>query len=193
MEIQQLQPIPMARMKEIEDFFYMDGVLQAHHTSTIRDHFTDNELRLFMGKHGIYVLPTIELIQFISGTIAKSGAVNPIEIGSGNGTIARESGIPATDSYMQDPLEFRHTVRTDDLPLYDLFISGLHNMPYNGPVKYGKNVKKFEGFHAVKHYKADFVLCNYVTQRYNEKFHNLGGNHFGVDFLKVMNFPTIRS
>ena len=49
-------------------------------------------------KHGMYVLPTLELIDHLKKLIAGRRA---IEIGAGNGILAKALGIHATDNHMQ--------------------------------------------------------------------------------------------
>lgn len=95
---------------------------------------------------GWYVVPTQELIQFLRDEIGSSSV---IEIGSGNGLVAKRLGIKATDSCFQDK---------PDVRLYYKTIG-------NATVKYGSNVEEIEAVDAVKKYKPHTVLGCWVTQK----------------------------
>ena len=113
-------------------------------------------MRLFLHKYGIYVLPTWELINFLKTEIVGMA----IEIGAGNGSIARGLGIKATDSYLQD---------TPEVKLYYL----AHGQPV---VKYPRDVERLNAEEAIKKYVPDTVIGAYITHKWNGK----NGNYWGV-------------
>lgn len=138
--------------------------------------FTLDEIRLCMQANGIYVLPTVELLADLKKIIPN--LTKTIEIGSGNGVIADQLGIKATDNYMQSEnfrVEKHHKHLIDDLRSSDAEM-----------VKYGKNVLRVDGNEAVKRFRPETVLACFVTHKYSKAKSELGGNFKGVDFEKVM-------
>jgi hypothetical protein len=125
------------------------------------------ERSVFCVRHGVYCLPTIELIEFLKEAIGDRDA---IEIGAGNGVIAAALGIRATDNRMQD---------TDLVRAYYGAID-------QATVKYGENVEKLSARDAVRKYKPAVVVAAWVTHKYDQRRHEAGGNEFGVDESDVL-------
>ena len=95
-----MQVIQPCNLSEIDSFAFKNNLLQVLPFSFYEDR-NQNEIKYFMYKHGIYVLPTTELITFLSKNIIGL----TIEIGAGLGAIGRSLNIKMTDSYLQaDPL-----------------------------------------------------------------------------------------
>ena len=116
----------------------------------------------FCVQHGVYCLPTQELVEWLRAELAGQKA---IEIGSGNGALARALSITATDSYMQaDPK-----------------IAALYAVQGQAPVHYGLNVEKWDAAAAVRLHRPHTVVACWVTHLYNEAEEWRAGNMFGVD------------
>ncbi len=122
--------------------------------------FGQNALSLFCLKHGIYQIPTTELIKFLQKEI---GAHKAIEIGSGNGCIGRALKIPMTDNRMQEWPEMKAYYEALGQP----------------PVKYGDDVKGMAAIPAVKHYHPTVVVACWVTHLFKPGMKV--GNAHGVD------------
>ena len=127
------------------------------------------QVALFCSKHSFYSLPTTELISWLKPGIKGKKA---IEIGSGNGAIARALEIPATDSKLQ----------TD--PLMEFYYS----MSGQKTVSYGANVEKLNAIAAIEEYKPDIVIGAWVTQLYKEgdTEDGIGSNMWGIDEQKIL-------
>lgn len=121
-----------------------------------------DERALFGLRHGIYGLPTEELVAWLKREINGRSAV---EIGAGHGALAEALGIPATDNWLQaDPAIAAH-YESRGQPV----------------VKYGEHVEKLDAAAAVAKHKPQVVIASWVTHKYSEARHEAGGNQFGVD------------
>lgn len=123
---------------------------------------TMDERAVFAHRHGIYGLPTVELIEWVKGVI---GGRSAIEIGAGHGGLAAALGIPATDNRMQEhPLIRAHYAAT--------------RQPV---VIYGDNVEPLDAQAAVAKYRPQVVVASWVTHVYSKDRDEAEGNMFGVD------------
>lgn len=138
-----------------------DGALRVMPADYYRS-TTVAERAMFGQRHGVYALPTEELIEWLSNRIAGRSA---IEIGAGHGQIAAALGIPATDSKMQD----------------DPGIAAWYAAYGQPTVRYGDNVVKLDAKQAVRKYKPQVVIASWVTHLYRPIRHHAGGNAFGVN------------
>lgn len=129
-----------------------------------------NDISVFCCKHGIYNLPTQELIEFLKENINGKEKFT-IEIGAGNGVMAKELNVVATDSLQQSD------------PKYKI----IYELARQTPVKYGDNVRKYEAIEAIKFYKPQICIGAWVTHIYNPLEHWREGNEVGVDEVKVIN------
>lgn len=128
-----------------------------------------SDISIFCVRHGFYQIPTTELIEFLITEI--DGKTNKtIEVGSGNGVLAKELGIVATDNYQQTMKKYRE--------IYELSGQAI--------VKYGKNVEKFSAKEATKKFKPHNVIACWVTHKYNPLEHWRGGNEIGVDEVDLL-------
>lgn len=123
----------------------------------------EDKLRQLMHEDGIYVLPNLELIQWLESFIDKD---KTIEIGSGTGYICQFLGIKGTDNKMQSWKDISFWYQLNGQPT----------------IQYPDHVEKLGGVFAAKTYKPDTVIGCYVTHKYNPKQHSLGGNQYGVDY-----------
>lgn len=121
--------------------------------------FDLNTIYYFMHTHGIYVLPTLELIEWLKVNIIGSA----IEIGAGNGAIGRALGVPITDSKLQDSPEIK--------AFYEAF-----NQP---TMKYPGDVEQMDAIEAIDKYSPDTVIGAFITHKFKPGMEN--GNMFGVE------------
>jgi hypothetical protein len=162
-----------SRVVERSDISYLtevlikDGEVQVVPYEFFRE-IPNNHIIQFCVEHGVYCLPTTELIDFLKQEIEGH---KTIEIGSGNGVIARALGIMGTDSKMQELAEIKQ------------HYSALGQVTVN----YGKDVISVDGEKAVSQYKPDIVIAAWVTHKYNPKEHYRHGNMYGVKEDKIIN------
>lgn len=135
--------------------------------AAIYDEFDPTILRLFCHKNAIYNIPTMELLDFIR---TECDISRTIEIGSGNGIMAAELGITATDSKQQDKAEMK--------ALY-----GLMQQP---TIPYGANVTKYDALEAIRVYRPQTVIAAWVTHKYNPAEHYREGNMEGPDEGRII-------
>lgn len=127
------------------------------------------DLQLWGNKRGVYVFPTVELIDWLR---AKIGGRTAIEIGAGHGAIGRALDIPRTDSYVQLSAEMK---------VY-------YTIHGQKPTEPPPDVLKFEASAAVANYKPQVVLGGFITQLYqpgDENEPKIGSSVFGVDELAI--------
>lgn len=105
------------------------------------------DIQIFCLKNAFYCLPTLELAEFLKIRIGNRKA---LEIGAGNGYLAKYLDILATDSYIQND------------PVMKKFYEMIARQPI---VKYGKNVIKIDGNSAVLKYKSDVTIACWVSQK----------------------------
>lgn len=142
-------------ISELESLLLKDGLIQILPYDQLKP-FEGDLMRLFLNKHGVYVLPTEELIEWLVDEIC--GVT--IEIGCGNGVIARKLEIPATDAMVQD--------RKDVQLLYALM-----NQPV---IKYPSDIEKLNAEQAIEKYNPNTVIGCFITHRWNGKT----GSEYGV-------------
>lgn len=132
--------------------------------------FNQQEISAFCVQHGIYCVPTQELVDFLKHEMAADIAADAaIEIGSGNGALARALGIPATDNRMQEHRQYR----------------AIYAELRQAPVRYGDHVVRLPAAEAVSKYQPRTVLAAWVTHKYNPQEHFRGGNMIGVDEAEI--------
>jgi hypothetical protein len=129
--------------------------------------YTRVEIGTFCVRHGIYCIPTTELVAWLRECIGEWLA---IEIGSGCGVLADALGIEATDNRMQEWPEIKQ----------------VYTLTGQTPIVYGSNVKPYNAIEALQVYKPSVVVAAWVTHRYSEKAPERGGNAWGVDFDQVL-------
>lgn len=118
----------------------------------------ENEMRYFMLQNGIYVMPTTELIDWLKENIIG----NAIEIGAGNGAIARALGVPITDSMMQQRPEIKLMYQLSGQPV----------------IEYPNDVEKLDAVRAIIKYKPDTVIGAFITHKYDKMVGD--GNMWGI-------------
>lgn len=148
-------------LSKIENEAMIDNKLQVM-PFAFYEQFTENEIKFFMHKYGIYVLPTTELIDWLRNNITGIS----IEIGAGHGAISRKLGIPITDSRMQERKEIQLMYLASGQPV----------------IKYSDDIEKLDAEQAIKKYKPNTVIGAFVTH----KFNGVNGNHWGVDLKQLI-------
>lgn len=129
---------------------------------------TTHERALLGTLLGAYGLPTIELVDWLTKVTAGR---KTIEIGSGNGVLAKAAGIQGTDNFLQ--------IRSDVRQYYAAL-----NQPI---VPYGDQVERLEAEQAVRMFKPDIVVACWVTHLWDERRPSAGGNMYGVDEEWIVN------
>lgn len=146
-----------------ESVFYEENKLKIFPAYIWRN-IDENILKIFMLKHGIYILPTTELIEWLKQNIIGRA----IEIGSGNSAIARTLNIPITDSRLQEQPEIA------------LYYESLGQPT----IKYNDDVERLDAMEAIKKYNPDTVIGAFITHRFNPKTNS--GNMYGVSEEAVL-------
>jgi len=139
----------------IREAVMQDGLIKVLPFKDYKTKFTREEILNFMIEDGIYVLPTIELIEYLKKNIIGKA----IEIGCGNGAIGRALNIPITDSMAQ--------ARPEMIEVY--------KMMQQEPIVYPADVEKLGAQSAIKKYKPDTVIAAFVTHKFNGKTGFSGG------------------
>ena len=164
-----IKPDPAAQAR-LDEFALDNGVLQVVHADFYRQ-FDQEQLSVFGHRHGLYVLPTHELIDKLDELIREaSPSRSAIEIGAGHGTLGRALGIPCTDSFMQS----------------DPAVASLYKAMGQPVITYGEHVQRLSALEAVKHCRPEVVVAAWVTHLYTEEEHHRGGNMFGVDEVALL-------
>ena len=138
---------------ELESLLIKDGLLIPVNYHNLKE-FSQNDISHFCVKHGIYQIPTIELIEFLREEIK---GYKTIEIGAGNGSIGRALGIPITDNRLQE---------RPDVKLF-------YKATGQTPIKYPSDIIKMGGNHAVNKLNPDCVIACWLTDVQN-------GNYYGI-------------
>ena len=144
---------------ELEHLLIRDGKIVPIPAAALQE-FGQNALSLFCLKHGVYQIPTTELIKYLQKEI---GGLPAIEIGSGNGCIGRALRIPMTDNKMQNWPEMQEYYKSIGQPR----------------VQYGDDVQEMAAIPAVKFHKPTVVVACWVTHLFKPGM-NVGNPH-GVD------------
>lgn len=110
--------------------------------------FSQNDISAFCVRHGLYQLPTIELIKWLKEEMGDPS--HAIEVGAGNGCIGRALGIKMYDNMHQDSDLMQEYYATMNQPT----------------VKYGGDVIKMNGNKAVNCFRPKVVISCWVTQKF---------------------------
>lgn len=116
---------------------------------------------------GVQELRNTQLCEYLRTRIAGRRA---IEIGAGNGVLARELGITATDNRQQEE---------PGLKAYYAQLS-------QPTVRYGDNVERLDANAAVAKYKPEVVIACWVTHRFDPRAESAGGSSSGVDEAAII-------
>lgn len=136
-------------------------------------------VRLWMHYKGVYLLPTIEFIDWLYENIFPEDKYDDdymdnkvIEIGAGFGLLGDSLGIRMTDSKLQE--------RNPDVMAY-------YTLMGQPLIKYPKNVIMMDANTAVNYYKARTVIGSYITfgSKSAEVCSTLGANYYGPDMEKL--------
>jgi hypothetical protein len=128
---------------------------------------TREERAIFGVKHGIYGFPTVELVERLRQLI---GSRRAIEIAAGHGQLAKALGIVATDNRMQEWDDIKRIYQDMGQPT----------------VRYGSNVVTADARKAVRLFRPEVVVAQWVTHRFDSTRLDAGGNMFGVDEERII-------
>ena len=135
--------------------------------SEVYKQFSQSHIAQLCLKHGVYCLPTTELIMWLKHRIGDRKA---IEVGAGCGVVGRAVGIKMTDNHQQA------------MPKYAALYAAMEQPTVN----YGYDVLKCDAEQAIKRFKPEVVLGCWVTHLYNPYEHERGGNEIGLDENKIV-------
>lgn len=141
MQITVLQDKPL---EQVEKLLMGNGKMQVLSGFELKQ-IPEMELRLFCHKHGVYGIPSIELLNIIREHLVPGKS---IEVGGGNGVFGRELGIPSTDSMIQNTPEMR----------------AYYSLVQQPVVEYGEDVINLEASEAIDKYQPEVVFGSWVTQ-----------------------------
>lgn len=158
--------IENAKLLTDPKLFNMAGVLQPMPAAWWDE--KPREAKMVFGHHhGIYAIPTRELIAWLGARIAR---LNTIEIGAGNGAFCSALGITGTDNFQQLMPKYKQLYEMTGQPI----------------INYGAHVENLDAIAAVRKYKPQAVLASWVTHKYDPRRPELGGNEIGVDEHKLL-------
>lgn len=136
--------------------------------------FKQEDIAAFCHIHALYQLPTIELIQWLR--LELQDFLYPavwghkvIEVGSGNGCIARNIPVVGTDNYLQTQTVMRLFYEATGQPI----------------IKYGDDVLRMDAGTAVDTFKPEVVIGCWVTQ-YGENETIIDSNPYGIKELQFL-------
>ena len=133
--------------------------------------FSQEDLSGFCLRHGLYCLPTVELLDKINALILEASPTrSAIEVGSGNGVLGKALGIHCTDNFLQN----------------DPAVRSLYQLMGQACVSYGTHVERLDAQEAVEKYRPEVVVAAWVTHQYNAAEHHRGGNVHGVDEVALL-------
>lgn len=163
----------VAEIEEIIQGYSLDGLPDMVEAGELSK-YSLTAMQIAMQKLGLYVWPTYELAQELEkhcGDIQST-----IEICSGNGVMAQEMGVPATDSFMQsDKFQPANEVEAKT----HLEVMQSYELARIPKVVYGQNVHQMEASEAVVRLRPKTVFGLYVTHKWKPGLQN--GNILGVD------------
>lgn len=158
----QISVLEPCNISSLEKEVFADGLLQVK-PSSFYESISSNEMRYLCFVHGIYNLPTVELVEWLH---EKIGGRKAIEIGAGHGALGRALGIPITDSRLQD----------------DPGVQAYYQMIGGQPtVKYPSDITKLDALSAVEHFSPEIVIGAWCTHLYREDEPWRHGNMRGVN------------
>lgn len=128
---------------------------------------TAQERLVFGVRNGVYCIPTLELCDFLRTRVNGRRA---IEIGAGNGVLAKELGIPATDNRQQE----------------DPGVKAYYQQLGQPTVPYGDNVERLDANTAVARYRPEVVIACWVTHLFDPSRESAGGSSSGVDESSII-------
>ena len=129
---------------------------------------SEEDVRVWCHVRAIYLLPSLELIEWLQGEIE---GLNTIEIGAGNGCLGRALGIKTYDNMMQR-----------DIPE----VVDHYRLLRQPTIKYGSDVDKMDANRAVKTLKPECVVGSWITHQWLESEPEKGGNMYGPDECKII-------
>lgn len=128
-------------------FFQDDGVIKLLPACAWQD-VDPQELISWCYSHGIYGIPTVELVEYLREAI---GGRRSLEIGAGRGGLSYHLGIRGTDSMVQTK---------------DEVILGFYKLTGQAPTKPLRHVQPMDANKAVLKHKPEVVIASWVTRRF---------------------------
>ncbi len=150
----------------------LDSQLLDHQTNRIKllpastySELDRTELRIWCHYRARYLLPTIELIEWLKNRIDGRSA---IEIGAGNGDLGYHLGIPAFDNGCQ---------QYENVKLAYLRMG---QVPTNPP----PDVMRIDAIQAIHDYRPEVAIGAWITDKFAEG--SVEGNIYGPDSYQII-------
>lgn len=131
-------------------------------------------LPVFGHTQALYGLATVELIDWLRGHIGAPDRA--LEVGAGCGVFGRALGVRSTDSFVQNRPEVRAFYERTRQPV----------------VTYGPNVEMCDANQAAWRYRPEVIFGSWVTHKYSESAHHLGGSVYGIDEHDLLATPWLK-
>ncbi len=147
----------------IDRLLIKDGLVRPIHYKRLKL-INPNEIKFWLTQHGVYQVPTWELIEWLKFVI--DGRMT-IEIGAGKACIGRHVGVRLTDSCICE------------VPLVEQYYRAL-GQPITIPPT---DVERISGNDAIIKYRPQVVLGSWITQWSNIPH---DGNFFGVNEERIL-------
>lgn len=112
------------------------------------DSMDKDTYRIFCHMSARYLIPTTELIEFLTEFLEPYKKEDILEIGAGCGDLGRNLGIRMTDNFCQSWPDVKAYYERLEQPV----------------IKYGLDVEEIDAIEAVKKYKPKVVIGAWVTQ-----------------------------
>lgn len=167
-------PLPGLRILEDKDVSYLDKIFKLGRPDKegwwipLAEEIAEtpqNDLALYGLKEALYLLPTMELLLWLTREIRDKRA---IEIGCGVGWIGKALGIPATDSKMQNRPAIRQMYTAMKQPL----------------ITYPNHVEEMDALEAVGVYSPHTVVAAWVAQKWQPGEDH--GSIWGLDEVELL-------
>lgn len=139
------------------------------------DGFLRESVQLLMVRNGMYVYPTIELVDWL-----REQKVD-MEIGASHGCLCGALKIKGVDNFLQSK-KFK-VKNAAERQMWEKSME-LRYASGNPPVKYGPNVIQCDAVEGVRRFKPDVVFGGSITHKWRPG--DLEGNVFGVDEHKIL-------
>lgn len=136
-------------------------------------------VRQLMVEQGIYVWPTTELKDWLQARILDQHK-STIEIGAGNGVLAKALGVKAVDN-MHQSAKFKPPARHKEL--WEQSRTS-YKLTGQKEVSYGDNLIQCDALDGVKRFKPEAVIGLFITHKWQPGMEQ--GNAFGVDETRLL-------
>ncbi len=157
------QVLERADIRYLDRMLIENGLVRPVRWKKLR-YVNPNHIKLWCTRHGVFQVPTWELIEWLKYVIDDRWA---IEVGSGKACLGRHLRIPMTDSCIAE------------VPLVAQFYWCIQQAPAISP----PDVERLSGNDAVIKYRPQIVVGSWITQWSDIPF---DGNYFGINEERIL-------